>query len=324
MHCCVVINPKAGKQLFINLYLPLVLAVFDEHNITYDIVYTTARYSATEIAKKYHGLCDFFTILGGDGTIKEVVAGMMDDPIPIGIIPFGTVNVLAMDLGIPFDPIAAAHTIATGNIKKIDIGITNGEPFLLMTSIGIDADAVHHVNLNAKKIIGRLAYITSAIKSIFLYRPTRVSVKLLDKSIVDSGYVAIVSNSRFYGGKFTIDENTRIDDGLLNVTLFKRGSIIDTFRLFMGVLTKTQGNLKDIAFYQSSRLLISSKKKARVQIDGDIAGYPPLDISVKTEFLPVFIPDKKYVLPQYTRKYLKRFFKNLTKERKKQVKVEKI
>jgi len=322
-HTCVIVNPKAGKKLFLNLYLPIVLAVFEEHDISYDVEYTISNGNATEIAKKYNEKVDFYTIFGGDGTIKEVVAGIIENPKPIGIIPFGTVNVLALDLGIPFDPIGAATTIVYGIRKRIDIGLINQQPFILMASIGIDAEAVHNINFNVKKVLGKIAYITSAIKSIFIYRPQRLVVKLLDKEIVDNGYIAIISNSRFYAGRFNIDENTMIDDGLLNVFLFKKNSILDTFRLFMGVLTKTHKDMKDIAFYTSSKLLIFSKKKVKVQVDGDIASYPPLDISIKPSFLEVFISREKYFMPEMTSKYIKRFFKKLIKERKDFVKKEK-
>jgi len=315
-HTCIIVNPKAGKKIFINIYLPMVLSVFEEHGISYEIEYTKKSGYATEIAKKYLNKVDFFTIFGGDGTIKEVISGMFENPKPIGIIPFGTVNVLALDLGIPFDPIRAALTIVNGLKKYIDVGVINLQPFVLMASIGIDADAVHNVNLNVKKFFGKIAYITSAIKSIFIYKPNRIKVEILDQHIVDSGFIAIISNSRFYAGKFTIDENTKVDDGILNLFLFKRNSILDTFRLFMGVLTKSHSKMKDIAFYTGSKILISSEKKVKVQVDGDKASYPPLDISIKPSFLPVFVPEQKFVMPEMTRKYMKRFFKKLIKERK--------
>lgn len=316
-HTCIVINPKAGKKIFINIYLPLVLSVFDEHDISYDIKYTKHSGDATDIAKKHKDEVDFFTIFGGDGTIKEVLAGMFDNPKPIGIIPFGTVNVLALDLGIPFDPIGAATTIVFGIKKYIDVGVINQQPFILMASIGIDAEAVHNININAKKLIGKIAYFTSAIRSLFVYKPQILTVKIVDKQIVDHGYIAIISNSRFYGGKFTIDEDTTIDDGLLNLFLFKKGSFFDTFRLFMGVLTKTHNQMKDISFYTTSKVMISCKKKAKVQVDGDIACYPPLDISIRPGFLPVFVSEQRFFMPDMTKKYLKRFFKKLIKERKK-------
>ncbi|MFN3410877.1 MAG: diacylglycerol/lipid kinase family protein [Exilispira sp.] len=313
---CIIVNPKAGKKIFVSLYLPLVLSVFDEHDISYHLEYTRHISDATDIARKYKDKIDFFTIFGGDGTIKEVVEGMLENPKPIGIIPFGTVNVLALDLGIPFDPLRAAATIVKGIKKNIDVGIINQKPFILMTSIGIDAEAVHNVNLNVKKIFGKIAYITSAIKSLFIYRPQLLTVKILDRAIVDHGYITIISNSKFYAGKYTIDENTSIDDGLLNIFLFKKGSIVDTFRLFMGVLTKSHFNMKDIAFYSASKIIIYAKKKAKVQVDGDIASYPPLDISIKPSFLPIFVPEDKYIMPEMTKKYMKRFFKKLIKERK--------
>lgn len=289
----IIINPKAGKKIFLNLYLPLVETQLKKYNIKYETIFTKRPGDATIIAKNYAKLVDFIIIFGGDGTVREVVEGIKEYPIPIGIIPFGTVNVLALDLKIPFNPIKATNNIIEGNIKKIDIGIINNKPFLLMCSSGIDALAVHNVNLNAKKILGPFAYIFSAIKSLIIYRPHKITIKIVDKNIVDEGFLVIISNSRFYGGKFIIDRNTSIDDGLLNIFLFKKGSIKDTFRLFAGVLLNKIEQVPGIVYYKGKEIYLNSQKKVYLQIDGDKAPPPPAHITINKKAISIFSPKQK-------------------------------
>ncbi|GAH79985.1 unnamed protein product, partial [marine sediment metagenome] len=229
-------------------------------------------------------------VFGGDGTVREVVKGMGDDPLPVGIIPFGTVNVLALDLGISFNPVIATATILEGHKKKIDVGYLNDEPFLLMVSTGLDALAVHNVDLSTKRYFGQIAYVISAIWSALTDRAGKIKITMEDQNIQDRGYLVIISNSRFYGGRYKIAEEIRIDDGLLNVILFKKSSITDTFRLLLGVVTNRHRYMRDIAFYKGREIQVTSRTKVKVQMDGDKAPPTPIRVWVKKHHLPVIVP----------------------------------
>ncbi len=289
----IIINPKSGKKRFLSFYLPIVKKLYTKYDVKYDIVYTSKSGDASKIATFYKDNVDFITIFGGDGTIRETLEGLKDKPIPIGIIPFGTVNVLALDLGISFNPIKATQTILEGHKRNIDVGVVNSTTFLLMCSAGIDAMAVHNINLRAKKFLGRISYAFSAIKSLIQYNPRKMLIEIKDKNIIEEGYLVIVSNSRFYGGKFQIDKNTYIDDGMLNILIFKRGTIKDTFKIFFGLLLKNNFNNEEIKTYTGKDIVINSNKKVCMQIDGDKAPYPPAHISIKKNFLPIFVPQIK-------------------------------
>lgn len=285
----IIINPTAGRRLALRLFLPQVLKVFDDHRIGYKVVHTRYPGHAARLVKRYKNRYDSVTVFGGDGTIDEVVKGMGENMLPIGIIPFGTANVLALDLQIPFNPVSAAETIARGRKKRIDVGYLNGEPFLLMVSSGLDAFAVHNLNLKAKRYFGKIAYVLSAMWSALTYRARKVKVILGEEGIQDRGYLAIISNSRYYGGRFTIDRQTRIDDGLLDVILFKKSSILEIFRLLAGFLTQTHRRMSDVAFYRARHIHLTSNRKIYMQKDGDKVPFTRASISVKKHHLPVFV-----------------------------------
>ena len=286
----IVINPTAGRRLAQRLVLPQVLKVFAAHGIDYEVAYTRYSGHAARLVRRNKGRFGSITVFGGDGTIDDVVKGLGGDLTPVGIIPFGTANVLALDLKIPFNPVAAAETIAAGHRKHIDIGYLNGEPFLLMVSSGLDAFAVHHLNLRAKRYFGRMAYVGSAMWSAFTYRSRKVRVTLPEQGVQDRGYLAIVSNSRYYGGRLTIDRKIRIDDGELDVVLFKKSSVLEMFRLLMGFLTQTHRRMEGVSYYRARRILLDSNRRLYMQKDGDKVPFTRADIRVRRRCLPVFVP----------------------------------
>jgi YegS/Rv2252/BmrU family lipid kinase len=255
------------------------------------VVFTRRAGHATRIVGRRRAALDLIIVFGGDGTVREVVKGLGDNPVPVGIVPFGTVNVLALDLGISFNPVIATATILSGCLRKIDVGWVNDEPFLLMVSTGLDALAVHGVDQRAKRLLGQVAYAIAGLWSALTVHPRRIEVRVKEGRVRDRGYLAIVSNSRYYAGPYTIAEDIRIDDGLLNVILFKKSGILETMRLAAGVLTGRHRSMPDVAFYAGTDIRISGRRRMKMQMDGDKAPPGPARIRVKKRFLSVFVPD---------------------------------
>jgi diacylglycerol kinase (ATP) len=287
-----IVNPQAGRRILLNLYLPQVQRLLERHGVEVRVLYTRRVGHATQLVRKHRGEADFVTVFGGDGTIREVVAGMDDRPLPLGIIPFGTVNVLALDLGIPSNPLAAARVLLDGRIRNIDLGFIGREPFLLMVSTGIDAMAVHNLDFRAKRYFGQMAYMLTGLWTALIDRPQRIRIRIDETGVRDSGYLAIVSNSRYYAGPYRVAEETRIDDGLLNVLLFKKNSILDTIRLVLGVLTRRHRVMRDVAFYSGKIIRVGSRTRVKMQMDGDKAPSGPATVWLKPRFLPVIVPKR--------------------------------
>lgn len=289
MKTILIVNPKAGRRFFLNLHLPQVIKLLERHGVSFRIFYTRYSGHAARLVRRFREEIDCVTVFGGDGTIREVVKGMGDRPLPLGIIPFGTVNVLALDLGISLNPIIAATGILAGHTRSIDVGYVNAEPFLLMVSTGLDAMAVHSVGLRFKRYLGQMSYVLGMIWSALTDRVHRIQISVEGEDITDGGYLAIVSNSRYYAGPYTIDEEVRIDDGILNVILFKKSGILDTLRLLVSILANRHRMMPDVSIYSGKVIHIRSKGRIKMQMDGDKAPSPPARICVRERFLPVFV-----------------------------------
>jgi YegS/Rv2252/BmrU family lipid kinase len=289
MKTILIVNPKAGRRFFLNLHLPQVIKLLERSSVSFRIFYTRHSGHAAKLVHRFRKEIDCVLVFGGDGTIREVVKGMGDTALPVGIIPFGTVNVLALDLGISLNPVIATTSILAGHTRRIDVGFVNSEPFLLMVSTGLDAMAVHSVDLRFKRYLGQMSYVLGMIWSALTDRVRRIQISLEEQNVTDRGYLAIISNSRYYAGPYTIDKEVRIDDGLLNVILFKKSGILDTFRLLVNVLANRHRMMPDVSFYSGKVIHVRSRGRIKMQMDGDKAPSPPARISVRERFLPVFV-----------------------------------
>lgn len=232
---------------------------------------------------------------GGDGTVREVAAGMLGSSIPLGIFPSGTANVLAHALDYPSsDPEIAeillqGHTqeIATGKIefKKPDEEAIREIPFLLMAGIGLDARVCREVSLSLKKILGEGAYALSTLKSL-LTNLTEFDVHAHQE--VALGHTFIALNSPFYGGPYRLGETASLTSSELEGILIRDGvmGILKTFAdLGKGKLPSGHHILRTIGSHFQVH-----KAGVPIQVDGDYIGESPCTISLVPSSLNLILP----------------------------------
>jgi diacylglycerol kinase family enzyme len=142
--------------------------------------------------------------MGGDGTINEVVQALAGQDVPLGIIPTGTINILALELGIPLDPLAAVDAIAHGTRRQIDLGRANGRYFALMIGLGYDAQATLNLLPELKAWTGPLAYWVAAFRSYTHHKAVRAKILISDgrrtRRLRRLVYCMVISNSGLYAG----------------------------------------------------------------------------------------------------------------------------
>ena len=223
---------------------------------------------------------------GGDGTFNEVINGIAGSEIPMAILPLGTTNVLAKELGIPED-IRGAIEIAVSSVPKtVSLGkiiITRHMPpvtryFCLMAGIGFDGEAVFGINERLKKVSGKGAYIYSGIKTLSRFNPDELTFTIHGKT--HSGYSAIIGKAAKYGGNFKITPDARLTDPTFHICLFKGKRRLDIFRYVFGIVTGSHLGFKDIEYVKAEGVEI--KGNAHIQVDGDYLGMTP----AKAEIAP--------------------------------------
>lgn len=236
-------------------------------------------------------LCvETFVVAGGDGSINEALTGFQENPIPpkLAVIPFGTANVLALELGLPRRSRAIANLILRQKTKPLHFGLANGRPFVLMASAGFDAEVVHGVPLDLKRRLGKLAYVLTALRIGFWRKTTPLSISLDDAPPLE-GKFAVASNARHYGGPFVICPGGATDPELHMLVLERDdpwSALQYGIALLLGRIDKARGATVK-AF---KKAVISGPGPVASQVDGDPFGATPLEISHSGQTVPVLVP----------------------------------
>jgi diacylglycerol kinase (ATP) len=261
-----------------------------KENIKLDIEFTKHPKHAIELAKGAKNKYDMVIVAGGDGTINEVINGISNSKITLAIIPFGSTNVLALELGIPFDAKEASKLIAHGRRLKIDLGYakTNKEAryFSMMVGVGFVPKVIEGVDLKIRKRWGNLAYLLSGIRQIITYKWHNIHVEHKSHSV---GYFVIVSNSKDYAGEYQIAEKASITDGLLDLVVINRRSWWKIIKFISSVSSGKSNTFLRGEYYQIKEAHIYSRHKMLVQVDGELIGTAPVDVKVVPKTLTVMV-----------------------------------
>lgn len=237
---------------------------------------------------------------GGDGTLRAVADGLAGTETPLGILPRGTVNVLARELGIPLDdPLTACDICLNGTTRRIDLGRIGDRHFLLMASVGFDAATVGNVNTEIKGVVGTPAYVLSALATLATYNPTDMTLRLDGEVRRAPTFMVVVSNAPSYGGDFKIAPLAALDDGLLDVCIFQAPLALPPvqkagfLRQIGAVAISRHLQDTDVYYFRARRIEIISEPNAAAQIDGDPAGHTPITIEVRPAALGVRVPTRR-------------------------------
>ena len=219
---------------------------------------------------------------GGDGTVNEVVNGLSKEAT-LGILPLGTANVLARELGIPLDAEGACERILTGERSRMDVGIAtdvNGveRRFTLMAGMGFDANVVNEVTPGFKRIFKMLAFPIAALK-VYL-EGDLPNLHIIDGDTIHVAQFAIVANGSYYGGEFQTAEDASLTNGSFEVVLVERVSSLLRADVFTRILARSPLD-------KSMKSVTTKEIRARapgsdvpVQIDGEIWGRLPMSFRI--------------------------------------------
>ena len=287
-----IVNPTAGRRR--RGLVEAVASRVRQEGWSVDIVETQAAGDARRLAET----CDarrygVIAVAGGDGTINEVInglAGRGGDAPAIGIVPLGTANVLAHELGLGFSAAAVARTMTAGRALMVQPGeAINGAGarcFSLMAGAGFDAKVVAGVSAPLKRRLGRAAYVWRSVVEARRYRPVRYQVEI--DGICHEASSVIVTRSRHYAGPYVVAPNAALGEPLLHVCLFERWGRSHTFRyglaLVLGRLPRTAGYR--VVTGRAVRVSVLSDagelREQPVQIDGDNALTLPVSIGLSS------------------------------------------
>ena len=231
--------------------------------------------------------------LGGDGTVSEVAAGILaaESGVPLAVVPLGTANILALNLGIPPDPATAVELAAGGDAWPIDIGRVNGEVFLLTVSTGLHAEMVARADRRSKRRWGLVAY------GLAGWRANREVAPVLHRVICDGvaeefevTMMQVMNCGAVFRRAWELAPGVSPIDGTLDVLAYRAASIPEYMLAAAQVLRGAPTSTDLVEHRRAARVTIVTDPPVRVQRDGESAGRTPIEVDLLPRALPVVMP----------------------------------
>ena len=263
----VIFNPKARSQKG-----GRVLRFIENHADRLSLHPTHHAGEAREIAARFAAEGEPVIIAaGGDGTLNEVVNGLVGSRTVLGVLPAGTMNVFAREMGIPFDSLERAlQVIERGFIQEVDLFVANGAPFVQMAGVGFDAMVIEETTWEAKKKLGPLAYLLAAVK-VLGETPPQLEVILPDGRR-EEGVAVLTGNGALYGGPFKFFRNANNHDSKLDVLVYKEAGyriVLDSLR---GLAFGGIDLMDSTSYFQAEKFVVRAEREVPVEVDGEWLG----------------------------------------------------
>ncbi|MEQ8355470.1 MAG: diacylglycerol kinase family lipid kinase [Kiloniellaceae bacterium] len=284
----VIYNPTAGGRR--RHRFEAVLAGLADRGCQMDVRPTAGPGDAVVLAREADsGAYDLVVAAGGDGTINDVINGLAGEarlglprqPTPLAVLPLGTANVLAAELGLDLVPAHIAAVIAEGQVQAVSLGrasVAEGATriFSLMAGAGFDARVVAGIDLRVKRLLGKAAYMLGGLRQMSHRKPPPLAVSV-DGTVYEAASV-VVSNVRYYGGRYVLAPQARLTDPLLHVCLFRHGDVAHILRYAMALQRGQLAGTRGFAIVTGQDIRIEGDPGAPLQADGDIVGHLPVRI----------------------------------------------
>lgn len=288
-------NPKTGRYGSRKLRPVSELAAqLESLGLQVDLRLTSGPGDAAEIAGRVarNGSSDVI-VAGGDGTINEAIQGMAGTNARLGIIPRGTANVLARELGLPLDDDQALNVAAHGKTRKIYLGLAIDETtkesrhFVLMAGIGLDASVVRRVQPSLKKRIGKGAFWLSGLSHLATWNPKPFTLEI-DGQKYTATFAAIGKAAR-YGGDLAITPGARLDQREFEICIIETMSRLRYLRLLSYAMRNGMPrDAAEVRFVNAT--VVKAYGDAQVQVDGELLGHLPMRFEIAPHSLDVIVP----------------------------------
>lgn len=286
-------NPKTGRYAAKRKSIQTLVDDLNSLGLDVTLKLTTGPGDATHIANEAtkNGTTDVI-VAGGDGTINEVIQGMIGSNLRLGILPRGTANALARELGLPMDIDAALKVAATGTSRRVHFGLAIDETnntqrhFALMAGIGLDASVVRRVQPSLKKRIGKGAFWISGLSHLATWDPKPFTLEIEGKKYTAT--FAAIGKAARYGGDLMVTPRARLDEPTFEVCLIESFSRFTYLHLLSYVMREGMPQDKEgVRFIKTDR--VRALGDAPVQVDGEIIGQLPMRFEISPHSMEVIV-----------------------------------
>jgi YegS/Rv2252/BmrU family lipid kinase len=288
----IIANPISGKGKSRNLVDELSREL-STRGFDVNSVFTSAKGEAVKAAEEVNDEYVSVCAVGGDGTMNEVLNGIVDKEVHLAVLPAGLSNVLAVELGITAEPKALAEAIAEESTVEIDLCRAGERYFVAMGGAGWDAHIVHQIARSRKSSLGFRGYVLPIARSLLTYKFPNIEVTLDGSTVTKKAGMVIVGNIKQYGGPFKVTNRADFTDGLLDVYIVQRANQAEMLKLFAAILWGDHTRHGNAKYLKGRKLELRSKSEVPVHIDGEAAGHLPKTFEITGRKKRIIVPKQE-------------------------------
>ena len=292
----IIVNPASGsvRGAFRIHELEELALWLTEQGMPTDLRLTARPRHATDLAREaVRAGMDLVIAAGGDGTVNDVVQALAGHSTALGVLPVGTVNVWAREMGIPLNLAQAGELLLRGVRRRVDLGRAGARYFLMMAGIGFDAEVARRVEHSRLKRIGlkMLDYLATAGVMSVTEHAARVTLRVDEKRLSTTALMVIIGNTRLYGGAFTFTRNAIADDGKLDLVVVGGGGLLYRLGVISRALLRRPSLGPRVRYFRCRTVRLEARKPLSVQVDGEVIGTLPMSITAVPQALTVIVPE---------------------------------
>lgn len=287
---CFVLNPTAGKGQG-SKYRDKIEGYEKKYKGEYKIVETEYPGHGEIISRNAcrEGFTHIISV-GGDGTLFEVVNGVVGKSVSVGLIPCGTGNDFSRTIGLSQKFKEQMDVIHGGKIQYMDLGKANDRYFINVFSFGIDALITRETQKIKRYLPGTFAYVAATIKILMTYRPVKIHMEF-DECVFDGKVMLVaIGNGKYYGGGMKITPGAGVDSGDFQICIVKALKRVEFLKLFPMVFSGKHVNREEVKIFRAKKILVKSSEKVLLNADGDIIGECPVKIDLLTQSIKIIVP----------------------------------
>ncbi len=287
-HALIVANPIAGRGKGEHAATELAEALRNA-GVAVELFLTKKRDDARVKVRCAAPETDLIVGVGGDGTIGEVMAGLISDEIPVGILPMGTSNLLGIDLKLPRDVDSVLEMLLAGRRQRLDLMSVNGHISFLCTGVGFDGAVVRELEKVRSGPITKFSYLRPGLRSLWNFDAPRLQVEIDGKAQDGEFGLVVACNTIHYAAFFKLARDRKLDDGLVEVYLCRSGSGLSLLTYAIrGLLGRLPGG--SCTMVRAKTLRVTSTEPVPYQVDGDFRGETPVELEITGRQVQLLVP----------------------------------
>lgn len=289
-----IVNPKSGRGMG-SKRLPQLKREIERRGLSIDVVETVRPRHATELARQATADgADLVLACGGDGTLNEVVNGLVGSAAAFAPVPFGTGNDFCRTVGVGVDWLRALDAVSEGRTIPIDVGLCTSEGdsthFINVAGCGFDVDVAVRINQGIRILRGTAAYIAGVLGAFATYKAEWMSIEVDGVAFDDEVMLCAIANATSYGGSMRIAPDARIDDGYFDVVVVRRTSKLEFLSAFPRVFKGTHLGHPKVSSRRGRIVRLQTREPRPMLVDGELFGSTPIEISLLPNALRCVVP----------------------------------